>query len=287
MRLLCGESGFFSKSHLPLPARFDINFYEEIAQADANSNLRHVQRSTNIPTMIKQLEQALKLALSNYGEYVSQLQINNARIVSGRLNLYRASNLSLAFARNLDQIVDADTQLANDVSPSLKLAKELAVRIDMCFLPIVSTMEDGDLSSALNESSALVNDSNILKAYAGNILRDLITITRVESVLTARRSQRRLFAQIFEQPQIYLQSDSADHGSKWLRFKKMLMITSYVRQRLKTKSEKAAKEEILTRSFLNAFWFLQILLAREEDGFPAWEGIRIAREEVLQTAGDS
>jgi energy-coupling factor transporter ATP-binding protein EcfA2 len=281
MPSLCGELAFFSKSDLPLPTRFDIDFYEELERAYENSKLHNWQRSINSQAMIDQLGRALKAASSSYGDHVSQLQLNTARMLARRLNLYSACNLTVAFARNLDQNVEADTQLANAVSGFVKSAQDLAPMVDKDLSSIVLAMEAGDFPSALQECGELMNDSNVMKAYVASILSDLITITRFQSVLTARQSRRKLFAQIFEQPQMALQIDSDDQHSWWRRFRNIFMITSLARQRVRNESEKAAEEGAMRQSFLNAFWFLQILLAREEDGFAAWEGIRIVREEVM------
>ena len=211
-----------------------------------------------------QLVEALEEARTFEGVYVGSIQLRNARILAGRL--LNADKKVGSYAFNRDLLSDSErAPAANSAGRFFDLALPLASSMSKDFNPVVSAITDNDFRTAERLLEGLENDANVNKQNMILILGDLIAFTKAEQGLIRRSEQRRYLAQLFEQ--LYSDPSSAEGERRSWRF----YLAPWGEQHTVNTRETYSK----------AFWWLQIVTVREEGKLPAWEGIRIVREDAL------
>lgn len=99
-------------------------------------------------------------------------------------------------------------------------------------------------------------------------MNDLLAIADAQTLQAALLAQRKYVARLFAHA--YLDSKEGERGFRlslwrnWLPFRK-------------------GKPDTLRRDALEGYWRFRVIVARAEQGLPAWEGIRIVRESATGT----
>lgn len=193
----------------------------------------------------------------------------------------RALALALARARDraLDRAFDLDRARGLVRELTLDLARDLARAHDRAHNltifgiidSIVTTISSGNLPEAARLSQYLQNDPNGYISRLGSLLNGILTAVSADTPLTMRQAQRRYTLRLLEFAYIgFEELNRMDVPPWWQRL---------LRRRREDKSIAEAQQDTL-----DLYWWLQIVLAREEGKLPAWEGIRIVRESVQAQA---
>jgi energy-coupling factor transporter ATP-binding protein EcfA2 len=146
--------------------------------------------------------------------------------------------------------------LTHELNPSNSrhYARELALTITEAFdiNHITKEIIDGRIDVAIQQAKELYIGSANMESRMSAILINVLTAANAQSGKAARQAQRRYIAQILDF--IFAELKSIENYKK--------EIDSYL------------------RSLLGIYWWLQIGISREEGNLPAWEGIRIVREQL-------
>lgn len=221
------------------------------------------------------------------------LSLDSARARSCLLGLdsaiTRAHSRALSFGLDLavtrDFAIFRTVGLARDLANALAkdLAKDLALTLDcdLVFslahafardLPHIfnargfaKDIDYGNLTTVRRLTANLMDDPNVVVARWGGLLSDLIGIAAAENSIEMRAAQRRYAARILE---------FAYEGYEMLDKEKRHWWRRLLGIRGKDGWEKEKK------IVLEAFWWLQIVRLREAGKLPAWEGIRIVRDQA-------
>jgi len=165
--------------------------------------------------------------------------------------------LALALARDLGRDLDRDRDLA--------LARGLARDFNNLYQAIENNnfQEAKQLAQAMRES-----ETNPAQQRLGTLLYELLTCATAKTFLEARQAWRQYLLSLTEYTLIGYdeREKEKDYRPWWKRW--------LSRQRKDDFSED--KQDIL-----NLQGWLKIIMAREEGKLPAWEGIRIVREQKL------
>jgi NACHT domain len=185
-------------------------------------------------------------------------------------DLARALDRDLALALAL--ALDLDRALALALTRALDRARALALAlardrfidfkgtIDL----LVTSIEAMNLREAARLANTLEIDSNAYIARWGSLLSRMLAAASAETPLAARQAYREYAIQLAEYAYIgFEELEKSDRSSLWNRL-----------LRRHSKSSVNSKQFVL-----ELYWWLQTVQAREAGKLPAWEGIRIVREQ--------
>jgi hypothetical protein len=128
--------------------------------------------------------------------------------------------------------------------------------------PIADAIRRNDLSGVQRLAVVLEHEVDISLARLGRVLNALLTIARAETVLELRQAQKQYMSLVLE--------DMYTLGTNelWPMWRWLYKIRPW----LDSPADK--------RTVSDAYWWVQIVRAREAGQLLAWEGIRIVREQV-------
>jgi len=195
------------------------------------------------------------------------------------LNLNEDYVLAYDFARNLSRDIDftrrlalvrdlaptGENEVARDLAFAFARARDLAPNNDFDFVidSLVKAIQANNLPIAVKLLSSIKADSDDYTPQKH--LSALLAVASAETLLAAQLAYRRYVIYVFEY--IYVQCE---------KFKEL----PQGRQMLKRRFDASDSISHLQQATLELYWWLQIVQAREEGKLPAWEGIRIVREQV-------
>ncbi len=174
--------------------------------------------------------------------------------------LVLAHDLALTLNLNLDPASAFDRTLGRARGRALALDRTFdraIVRVsDLAFgetgPKIVAALEHKEVDEALHLARPLTNSNNIYEVRRTNLLVDLLEAAKASRVLEQGRAYRHYAA----------------HFAQY----------AYIGYSELEKSERKKNYSEEKQLMADLFWWMQVVTAREEQGFPAWEGIRIVAE---------
>lgn len=206
------------------------------------------------------------------------------------LDGYRASALNLARILGLDltraraRALGRDHALAHALVRARALARALALDLTRALAldltrayyhnltSIVDAIKHYDFLEAQRLTQRLQSDSNVALARDAGLVSDLLAVAAAETPVAGQRAWRRYTTRTLEYVYIGYRELQDDDSRSWLR--------RWLRARSEVDDIKSEQQAVL-----EFYWWLQIVMAREEGKLPAWEGIRIVRE--LAPVGES
>lgn len=172
------------------------------------------------------------------------------------------------------------------LNPELFLVLDLALDSALIFdlipahnifsviISFFTAIRSGNLSKAARQLQSIQTNSGTSISRIGALLSDTLAAVNANTPLTIRRAQWRYTIRLLAYTYLGLE--------KW----RGLAAPSGWRRLLRRRKGGDAIEEA-QQATLELYWWLQIVLAREEGKLPAWEGIRIVRESVQAQAAAS
>jgi hypothetical protein len=244
-----------SNSRVPVPSSFDQDIFSDLSLVCKESLFRQHEQAVNRTAVINKLTQAVTSALKRKDDSLFNSAIKNARILSKRLVVFHDWDISLSFERNLDRVISVNSYSSGEsINAAFEAALELAEKTHKDFYPVVSAINSKNLLIAVQLLRDMEDEADFVKSNLAILLKDLIFISISEPLLSARKNQRYMLAHRLEP---YCINPKIDEG----------------------KLGREGQREIPHEAYINAYWWLQITIAREESKLPSWEGIRLVREQ--------
>lgn len=218
------------------------------------------------------LDRALALTLALVLEFTLTLTLNRSRIFNRASTLARDLNsalmndltraLQIAHTRDLEHTYNLDLNL--DLTRDLYLARARALNLNIDYdldynLEAIRQIRDQQEENIQSETGYF----NILRRIIINLLNIALTQTPVEMRIAQRKYRLHLLESAYRGYEM-LSKKSAPFWKRLLRLNR----SKYVNEQ---------------ESVMLAWWWQRIVLAREEGELPAWEGIRIVREQMTST----
>jgi energy-coupling factor transporter ATP-binding protein EcfA2 len=233
----------------------------------------------------------------------------------------RARDLAHALTRTLDRVLDranarslarvAGVKLDHALDLALRLALSLSLDRDLdltgyldlthefaCYLAkglastlrqesIVGHIEQNNLPEAQSMAEALLTklgarrrpDQSLLitqdavEARLTQLLNDILATATTQTELSMRQTQRKYAMHMLEYAYIGIRAKQSHNHVAWWR--RLL----YVHK--EDDAETKPEQERLEMDVSELYWWLQVIMAREDGTLSAWEGIRIVREQSL------
>jgi len=181
-------------------------------------------------------------------------------------DFHRARGLARAFALARDLALARDFARALDFAHDF--ARDLALVGTYLSDDIYRAIKEGNLQAAKQLAQAIQTESNPEQQRLGTWLYFLLECATATTPLKARQAWRKYSAKIAEYAWIsYNELEKPKNNRPW-------------RQRWLSRRSRIDYNED-KQDILNLYWWLQIVMAREEGKLSAWEGIRIVREREL------
>lgn len=210
------------------------------------------------------LARDLAFALDLAFDLASARDLDLARDWASTRDLARDLDRVRDLDRDLDRarVLALDLPLALDLALALPLARVLA-RVRDLALDLARARKF--LSSYRTVSSFLYHSELCL--FRANMLSSLLEGIIADDKAKVRHAFRKNLAEFLKAVYtIYPETEKPRSRLKWLRSS---------RRRTEEVRVKERKQRVL-----EAYWWLEIIMAREEGKLPAWEGIQIVREQV-------
>lgn len=226
--------------------------------------------------LARALDRSLDRASSRSLDRKAGLEIDHALDLALRLAL------SLSLARNLELTgyIDLTRKFA------CYLAKGLASTLQQ--EPVVAHIEQNNLPEAWHTAEALLTkldtkhrpDQSMLitqdavKARLTQLLNDILAAATAQTELAVRQTQRKYAVHMLEYAYVGIRvKQSPDHVAWWQRL-------LYVHKE-EDDAQPKPEQDRLEMDVSELYWWLQVIMARENGSLPAWEGIRIVGEQSL------
>ena len=187
---------------------------------------------------------------------------------------YSLNGLTKNEEANLHVKLEAISELPFDFHRARGLARAFALARDLALVgtylsdDIYRAIKEGNLQAAKQLAQAIQTESNPEQQRLGTWLYFLLECATATTPLKARQAWRKYSAKIAEYAWIsYNELEKPKNNRPW-------------RQRWLSRRSRIDYNED-KQDILNLYWWLQIVMAREEGKLSAWEGIRIVREREL------
>jgi hypothetical protein len=233
--------------------------------------------------------------LPSLASSVAELDLARTLVCDRNLEIEIDSRLDLDLARALARVLDFDLELARALAHDLARAHALEMTLpralardrdlaiarardlarsrarDLAFAhkPNFDWIIDAIDRRDFDEAEQIVEELMIGKGGESNLptklLDGLLEISHAETTLSMRAAQKRYAARLLEYAHEGLVLLSGDSQPWWRRL---------------LRSRKAVDYQEEKKMILDTYWWLQIVMAREEGMLHTWEGIRIVREKV-------
>jgi hypothetical protein len=194
-----------------------------------------------------------------------------ARILAFDLDLARALAHDLARAHALDMTLpralarDRDLAIARARDLARSRARDLAFAHKPNFSCIVDAIDRKDFDQAEQFIEELMSGKGGESILLTKLLDDLLEISHAETTISMRSAQKRYAARLLAYAHEGFGLLNSDSQPWWRRL-------------LPSRNSADYQEE--KRMVLDTYWWLRIVMAREEGKLYAWEGIRIVRERI-------
>lgn len=175
----------------------------------------------------------------------------------------RAFNVELDIARTLALDIARKRGQVRDIHRDRDIALALAHAFDgdPVVKQIVEVLDRNDLAHAQRLTQSLkAEKKNAVPIRLVTLLDEIIASANAQSSEEARRTRRRYISRVLEYS--YATNLRSESGS--------------ARSEKRDTNGQGSTEELA-----DIYWWLQIAMGREEGRLPAWEGIRIVREQML------
>ena len=210
-----------------------------------------------------------KLPLLFNFETTFSRSIVNYILVLDNGGLNRAINRAIKFKSKCDfklifdltfDFASVDFIQVKKFSINLERNLELIKNIDE---NIYTAMKTKNYQTAKKLIQDMQSESNLYKQRQGNLLYELFTIIILKTDFEVRMAWRKYLLKLSEYAWIGYEELEKEYKPSW--WQRLLG-----RKPLDYNKEKQA--------ILNLYWWLQIIILREQGKLPAWEGIRIVRD---------
>lgn len=202
------------------------------------------------------------------------------------LNLDHALDLALRLALSLSLSRDLELTGYLDLTRefSFHLAKGLAS--SLAENSIVDNIEQNNLPEAVRQAEALLANlgtrhrpdqsrlitPDAVKARLTQLLNDSLAAA-AQTELTLRQAQRKYAIHMLEYAHVGIPANQSHSNVAWWR----RLLGVHEEARADTKLE----QDSLEKDVSELYWWLQVIMAREDGRLPAWECIRVVREQSL------
>jgi energy-coupling factor transporter ATP-binding protein EcfA2 len=261
--------------HYRLPRLTEIRNYPSTTVANNLAAWYRKYGDYSLNGLTKDEEANLHAKLKGISELPFYFHRARARARDRDFDLYRvlARVFDIARVFNIARVLGIAHVLDLDLARVLDLARNsyIAFNLDRVVLhlniDIYRAIKEGNLQAAKQFAQAMQTESNPEQQRLGTWLYLLLDSATATTPLKARQAWRKYSAKIAEYAwigynELEKQKDNRPSWQRWLS-----------RRRFDYNEEKP--------DILNLYWWLQLVMAREEGKLPAWEGIRIVREREL------
>jgi hypothetical protein len=197
------------------------------------------------------------------------------------LDLALSLALSLSLARNLELTGHIELThefacyLAKGLASTLK-QESIIEHIEQNNLPEARCMAEDlltKLGTKRRPDQSLLITQGAVEARLTQLLNDILAAATAQTELDLRQTQRKYAMHMLEYAYVGIRvRQSHNHVAWWQR-----LLHIHKEDEAETKPE----QERLEMDVSELYWWLQVIMAREDGNLSAWEGIRIVREQSL------
>jgi hypothetical protein len=197
--------------------------------------------------------------------------IGRVRAVVAARALDRAMPLSwdAAFATSLAKAITLLNKYNRDRDRERYFDKEYYFNLDGD--PVVSALNRKEYSQALRTARDSWHDFKPPISWLKILLIKTLAAAEAETPLAALQAQRKYVALMLE------------YACSGFRESRKARLNMFIAP-LSRSSKKLIGEKLLRARFEELYWWLRIVIARADGDLPAWEGIRVVREQVSDDA---
>jgi energy-coupling factor transporter ATP-binding protein EcfA2 len=246
-----------------LPSHAEIRDYPSITGANNLAAWCQENEGYSLNGFIKAEESNIYAKLKQISELPFEFHLDLARDLALDRARARTSDRVHAIART----ISIDLTCARDLALDRARARVNTLVGTHLSNDIYRAIKEGNLQAAKQFAQAIQTESNPAQQRLGTLLYILLDCATAITPLKARQALRKYLTKLAEYTWIgYNELEKQkDNRSWWQRW--------FSRRQIDYNEDRQA--------LLNLYWWLQLVIAREEGQLPAWEGIRIVREREL------
>ena len=226
--------------------------------------------------LARALDRALDRASARALDRKAGLKLDHALDLALRLALSLSLSRDLEFRGHIDLTRKFACSLAEGLASALKRE------------PVAGRLEQNNLPAAVRQAEALLakrgtrdrpdqsrlTTPGAVKARLMQLLNDSLAAAAAQTELVVRQTQRKYAIHMLEYAYVGIRAKQSHSHVVWWR---RLRGAHQAEDAADTKPE----QDRLEMDVSELYWWLQVIMAREDGKLPAWEGIRIVREQSL------